>query len=117
MELLTGQTKEKFNNWFLQNYYTDVNGIITDKEKLSAFKGLNFAMQYGVYINFFDSIEIQIFIKGYKFFHEPKEYYFIICNEAMIHLNNHVEDRFNTRFKTQIESIKRANKIYNNGKK
>ncbi|WP_370402780.1 hypothetical protein [Tenacibaculum dicentrarchi] len=79
------------------------------------FDMLPFPMQYGVYLDFFDSVGIEIFVKG-LFLPESgqKSYHFTMTNYWMTHLNNHLENRTKTRLEAQNKSIEKSNEFYNN---
>ena len=115
MELLTGKCLELFKQ-YLEKLLEDTHkGFWMDYDMYidEIFNFLPFYMQYGVLEKFFDSIGMEIFIKGFKFYNEPKEYYFIITNEKITHLNNHLKNRKPTRLQCQVEAIKKANELYN----
>ena len=54
---LTGKAKDKFEEWFTK----DVEGFENyDKHLLNKFYRVGFSMQYGVYVDFFDSVGLYI---------------------------------------------------------
>lgn len=101
---LTGRCKEVFGKWFYIN-----NGITQSMAQFSdltlyAFLQLPFSMQYGVYIDFFDSVEldIEIYIEIYK----SREFFCTQINRKELYWQD-------TRPLARIEAIKKANEIYN----
>ena len=118
---LVGQAKKDFEKWVFENvkHYTTKKpkfGVNTmEFEFNSEFYILPPSMQYGVIVDWFDSVGIEIFVKGFKFpALDKKEYYFIITDSIMCHLNNHLENRTETRTQARQKAIERANEIYNN---
>ena len=107
MELLTGKCKEDFEKWFYANeVHLDICELEFNYQKstvLDVFQSLPLSMQYGVLVDFFDSVGISIEIQ-YMY-----NYY-----EALIFYNewHHVEESIN-RIESRIEAIKKANQLYN----
>lgn len=100
---LTGKCKEDFEKWFLINHYTEVN-TITDKEKLSAFYSLHQSMQYGVYVDYFDSVGVF-----------ANDYHIEIAFRYMIDIkeDTYMSTDFETRPEARTQAIIKANEIYN----
>ena len=84
---LTGKCKEEFEEWL--QYLT--------------WEQYPISMQYGVYVDFFDSVGIRISMNQFN-----KEYWFDIYPQA--------EDCecLKTRTEARIAAIEKANEIYNN---
>jgi len=105
---LTGKCKEDFEKWLLcgdgkinfEKYYSDRDG---SNDPYTWFMELPKSMQYGVYEDFFDSVDILIEIMP----SESKSFYWIINDNQM---NSGETD---TRPQARLESIKEVNKIYN----
>ena len=97
---LTGKCKEEFEERYesldIPHYYFNVE-----------FKDFPFSMQYGVYVDFFDSVNIEIEIHNRKDYLEGWRFFIRPCN---IIIEN---DEFKTRQEAQTEAIKKANEIYN----
>jgi len=100
--MLTGKCKEYFEKWFLKQW---------DVKKLEYFYFLTPSMQYGVLIDFFDSVGIRILIdmdfgnfvfNKFVLYIEYKKHCF--CNYGM---------NFKTRQEARTEGVKKANEIYN----
>jgi hypothetical protein len=93
---LTGKCKEEFEKWRMkQNYDVDA----------PFFYELNYSMQYGVYVDFFDSVGIIIDISPSNF-----------CSVFYVYLNKKTVPvtTCGTREDARTASIKKANEIYNN---
>jgi hypothetical protein len=88
---LTGKCKEEFRGYLL-------NGILDASYTYRYFITLPKSMQYGVYVDFFDSVGIN----SSSFSH----YEFYKCN-----LDNTL---FHTRPEARVLAIEKANEIYNN---
>lgn len=110
MELLTGKCKEYFEKWYLQQEY----GNRTGKELVYAINdvyGCDFykmilSMQYGVYVDFFDSVGLNILI--------TVEFDFgYIITENRYEEVEEVKKWYDTRQESQLEAIKKANELYN----
>ena len=93
---LTGKCKEDFEKWYELNYET----IGLRSFYLAEFYELPETMQYGVYVDFFDSVEI----------------YMEIIKDG-IYFESYVNDEWlntpKTRSETRTAAIEKANEIYN----
>ena len=99
---LTGKCKEDFKKWlFNRNLLSNI--CIKYEILFFNFYDLTESMQYGVYVDFFDSVDILIEIMP----SESKSFYWIINDNQM---NSGETD---TRPQARLESIKEVNKIYN----
>ena len=104
---LTGKCKEDFEKWFLKDVDTIEN---YDQYVLRSFLSKGLPMQYGVYVDFFDSVGIRILIDmdfenevydKFVLYIEYKKNCF--CNYGM---------NFKTRPEARTEAVKMANEIY-----
>jgi hypothetical protein len=95
---LTGKCKEEFEKWRMkQNYDVDA----------PFFYELNYSMQYGVYVDFFDSVGLYIEIT-----HDNKD-----IKTFWVDINGEDVDDYigsNNRTEARLIAIKKANEIYNN---
>lgn len=101
---LTGKCKEEFEKWLL---YCGVYGEYEyhlDEDLLSHFKNLKTSMQYGVYVDFFDSVGIYI---EDKIDSCAKDFRYLAT------VNFKTKDAYNTRPEARIVAIEKANEIYN----
>ena len=93
---LTGKCKEDFDNYLFKKsiwknwFYTLIP-----------------SMQYGVYVDFFDSVDVYISLDWYKSGNTGTEYF-------ETDINNYIDsERFKTRPEARVNSIEKANEIYN----
>lgn len=112
MELLTGQCNKDFDTWREQRYdqLIDENKTEWSYYGYSVFNELCFSMQWGVIVDFFDSVGIIISV--YK---DSEGYHWCIGDR-----DNHDGDTqkgwgylSDFRLEARTESIKKANKLYN----
>ena len=107
---LTGKCREDFEKWYVKNsdslYYIDV------------FKELPESMQYGVYVDFFDSVGINIDV-CHNYILDGKNdniivlgYYYELNAQPNIHVSQDCEDH-KTRPESRAQAIEKANEIYN----
>ncbi len=105
---LTGKCKTEFENWFQLDFEGWKIKCQESQINLEMFFEAPFSMQYGVYVDFFDSIRIYVMTgKNYN----KKLYGYSILFKA-----NHYNQirKYRTKHKARTEAIKKANEIYNN---
>jgi len=99
---LTGKCKEDFEKWLL---YSGVYGEYEyhlDEDLVSHFENLKTSMKYGVYVDFFDSVDIKISMNQYN-----KDFWVDIQKTFF------ESDILLTRAEARIVAIEKANEIYN----
>jgi hypothetical protein len=105
---LTGKCKEEFEKWFTNSDNHkgfDAEQIALDRKyRLKVFYQLYPSMQYGVYVDFFDSVDLNINVICY-------------CNGDEWQFD--IEQRqefYNTKSRPEarVLAIEKANEIYNN---
>ena len=116
--MLTGKCKEDFEKWYLSkrkkefslNYLEMIFSFWLQQQRLASLNAFNcspFSMQYGVYVDFFDSVGIKIIIgtgfSGYLF------NYRLSITGMQDEFDNEIESRNEAR----IKAIEKANEIYN----
>ena len=72
---LTGKCKEEFEKWFVKDIDIDEDEFFNNDTMLYLFYTERESMQYGVYVDFFDSVEIQgkkLFSTVFKRYYEDK---------------------------------------------
>ena len=110
---LTGKCKEDFMDWYL-DYELDNESI--DTIPYSKFIELPHSMQYGVYVDFFDSVGIEIEISR----ENDLVAECIVDWEYMIGNNTKniciSKDTYLTRSIARTKAIEKANEIYNQTK-
>jgi cephalosporin hydroxylase len=103
ISMLTGKAKEDFDKWYHklnETYFLDVMGV--------DFYQLPFSMQYGMYVDWLDSVDIEIRIeKGLV--HSGSEVYYWNTFPSGGNIN-HTEK---TLYEARRGSIKKAVEIYN----
>ena len=119
---LTGKCKEEFGKWLVcgegsvnfEKYYSDEYG---DDDPYLWFTELPASMQYGVYVDFFDSVGIRISTDNFIDTVKDSEFFmFIICDCKSRHLINHVKENtpfIKSRPEARTVAIEKANEIYN----
>jgi len=124
--MLTGKAKEDFEKWicsksvkeFALNYLEMTQKKFSNQINLSILNAFNcspFSMQYGVYVDFFDSVGIKISISDMN----EKYIYcvtFPIISEYGI-TDTFISPNINTRTEARQKAIEKANEIYNEQKK
>ena len=104
---LTGKCREEFEKWYFKDF--EFNEEINDFDRritLSIFYTEKNSMQYGVYVDFFDSVELFIQIETRIF---DKEHPCYIYSKTVY---NRV-GCFNTRQEARTEAIKKADELRN----
>jgi len=104
---LTGKAKEDFEKWFFKDCAYEANitqedGVTIGQSLLNSFYSHSEFMKYGVYVDFFDSVGVEIVIMT----SDIKEKYLVTINDFVL-------EYFKTRQEARAEAIKKANEIYN----
>lgn len=103
-ELLTGKCKEDFEKWFRPNVtLVDIN--------IFNHRTTPFSMQYGVYLEFFDSVGIDIkcdYWINFNHIDNDKRYY-----RSWVNDDKASQQFTETRQEAQQQAIIKANTIYN----
>jgi hypothetical protein len=122
MELINGKCREEFLKWIKNKKYSIIHDVGERDMNIvplnEMFEQLDFSMQYGVLVDFFDAngiiIDIQIHteptMQGAKFTKFRPE---ILFNGAF----HNVGASFGKRETAHTEAIKKANEIFNNKSK
>ena len=108
---LTEKCKEEFEKWFSKTYSYHGNQSTPPLEKVPyddiGFYNYNSSMQYGVYVDFFDSLGIYIQISLYD----------IDCGNWQGYIESEHYDfretHYVSREETRTSVIEKANEIYN----
>lgn len=116
MELI-GQCKIDFGKWFITTFVKEfpsenTEGLLikTPELVLSNFYISPFSMQYGVYVDWFDSVGIYILEGYYPFLFGGHTYAFSIREKSKKYS---IDESFNSRYESRTEAIKKVNEIYN----
>jgi len=120
MELLTGKCREAFEKWVFAtkeelDFLFDIMGIeALVTPKINALEELPFSMQWGVYLEFFDSIGIYInvfYVFGYN--EDNFNYEISLKSDELYSVNQDDDHNIYTREEAQTKAIKKANSIFN----
>ena len=109
---LTGKCKQSFKKWYNYNYCGNDGCEIN----YNSFLLLNSSFQYGVYVDFFDSVGISVDIQpvlDYNEKHYTKFWYFLV-NVNMFNKDidySHIKS--SSRQKAREKAIEKANEIFN----
>ena len=113
--MLTGKCKEDFEKWFkrLDGQEEEHEWFIyltKGRNPIGFFYEFPFSMQYGVYVDFFDSVDVDITIKlcGYL------KYDYSIKDKVSHSLLFTEYDWSKNLTEARTKAIKKANEIYNN---
>jgi len=104
--ILTGKCKVDFESWFFKGTHLELSDLelknTSEADKMDIFYELSESMQYGVYVDFFDSVGIRIELTK-------------CIGGWAIYING--DSDFNLYIKNRKESrtaaIKKVNEIYN----
>ena len=108
---VTGKAKESFEKWmhsckFEELELNDYGDLYEVFDVSYIFEQLPESMQYGVYVDWFDSVGVEIEITQSERFEGVWCYYF---EESM----NDYQGNASTRHKARTKAINKANTIYN----
>ena len=98
---LTGKCKENFEVWFEDKY--DNNNTSDVIMLQTEFDSMPFEFKYSVYVDYFDSVGVDIEICKYPI---AQQYYYMIND-------GDEENIFETRPQARVAAIERANKLHN----
>jgi hypothetical protein len=112
--MLTGKCKEDFEKWLVcgdgrchfQKYYSDIEG---NDNPYQWFTELTLSMQYGVYVDFFDSVGFYLTVRT---FFEKYEWKVERIDSTLRKLEQHSEN-VESRNEARQKAIEKANEIYN----
>jgi len=130
--MLDGKCKEAFEKWFVEipeeefdsmygyyaNKYMSLDAERTVKNILNLFYLSPFSMQWGVYFEFFDSVDIHIWINWHVMDedHQDIQFGYLIKHPPFKGYEDYFESivvAILTRQQAQTESIKKACEIFN----
>ena len=101
--ILTGKCNEDFEKWFKANVSYEYYGDQSSYNITEDFTDIPFSMQYGVYVDFFDSVGVIIEIQA-----DDQSDYFIVL------IDNLFNGSGKTRHEARTKAIEKANELYNN---
>ncbi len=106
---LTGKCKEDFYEWLLTDCEFVLEHEYLSMDRFNLFPHLTHSMQYGVYVDFFDSVGIYVSVSKY----EDSLY------ESYVQYNDYqssIREWEETLNEARTEAIKEVNEIYNQNK-
>jgi hypothetical protein len=108
---LTDKCKDDFEEWLKDNYHEyDFYNIMEWWEHI-------FSMQYGLYVDFFDSVGINIKCNGYSLGREyDRTFKYEVTNEMSSIIKDYEGGCFDTRYEARKRALEKANEIYNKTK-
>ncbi len=106
---LSGKAKEKFEEWYCVNVfasyvYKSYYNLTTE----DYFYNQHPSMQYGVYVDFFDSVGIRLSIRNIGC-----NYWYIINYPNKENKPDRYEGRYSERPETRTKAIEKANELLN----
>ena len=105
--VLTGKAKKSFQAYFTTAYDFDNSSYLDiepGKDVMEAFFRMPLSFKFGVYLDWFDSVDIRILIMT----DEKEKFFYRIEGKEYVQ-----EDGFPSRAEARKEAIERANEIYN----
>lgn len=103
---LTGKTKEQFEAWWHEEYLFGVHHIVGFT--LDDFYNTPLtSMKFGVYVDYFDSVDVVIEIRG-----RYSQHWFRLLTESPMDFYES-KDTFQFRKEARIAAIEKANEIQN----
>ena len=101
---LTGKCREDFKKWYTITYFKNLTPLSIQEHCtiLECFDDCFESMQYGVYVDFFDSVGIRISMNQFN-----DEYWFDIDPQGID------SECLKTRPEARMAAIEKANEIYN----
>jgi len=107
--ILTDKCKKDFERWYRDNDFEFCIGYpngLDDTDMCEDFYDLPLSYQYGVYVDFFDSVGIDVNIKKFR---QTGRWFHTVFNPEM----ESYQGIADTRHEARAEAIKKANEIYN----
>ncbi len=128
--MLTEKCYDKFEEWYCQREdIIDVSIYAGDRnigiDNMMAFNALTFSMQFGVYVDFFDSVGLilQMDYGEERFDDSGKLFYESAINDIKNKVKRHGSGKWwasgclGSRCEAQTKAIERANELYNDTNK
>jgi len=115
---MTGKNKEQFEKWFEERFKRDTgiklpSRILSSNSVLDTLDLYDFSMQWGVYLEYYDSLGVRIEVLTYPIHNTESGFYF----DWIIHLSNENEcgtnEEYYSRKEAQEAALKKADEIIN----
>ena len=104
---LTGKCKEEFEKFYLKDIDIDECEFFNNDTILSIFYTEKESMQYGVYVDFFDSVEMDIVIERRR-----SDLFLFVIYSNCLYGSGFIPDK-QSRPKARTAAIEKANELYN----
>ena len=104
-EIINGKCKDEFEKWFLEHY----EWMSLEDKYETSFYDLEFEMQYGVYVNFFDEQGISIHIRPIV-----RKIYNVNIHHWGIEHDYSIGGKLKNRTEARKAAILKLNEILNN---
>ena len=118
---LTGKCEEDFEKWCLSNDNINEDYYVESYTKFTEYRCIDFeelpkSMQYGVYVDFFDSVGLELVVHRSKTKYVSSVYYLIkphLQEDEEVKCN---KKGYSDRQQAREQAILKANEIYNESK-
>jgi hypothetical protein len=110
---LTGKCKEDFEKWYLKDIDIDECDMFDNDMMLLIFYTEIESMQYGVLVDFFDSVGIDVNIIRTSKSKKIRYTYEIYKQEKILHPKFSVYNVLNYKPEARTAAIEKANELYN----
>ena len=109
---LTDKSLEQFDKWYIKTECQDIPPQLYKTELGLFYNTLTDSMKYGVLVDFFDSVRIEIRLKHII---NLSRWMYVLEDENGVHLNDYMKNsKCNSRLEARAKAIEKANEIYNN---
>ena len=111
---LTGKAKEDFDKWYIsKNYILDLTTDLSPHTPVIGFDEIDDSMKYGVFVDWFDSVGIEVNIKKVNVLNSWI-YLLKDMKRQGYYLNDYINHkRCETRPEARAAAIEEVNEIYN----
>ena len=105
--MLTGKNKEQFEEWFNKNIHDEQERMYY----IEKFYSMHLSMQFGVYVDYYNSIDVRVFIEEeYDTMFQYQRGFNPVVNGTQLHSNGdcfpHIEE-------ARTKALEKANEIVN----
>lgn len=113
--MITGKNKEQFKKWYILKFLGYEN-LLEVKHEYNYFNEIDFEMQIGVYLAYYDSLGI--YIEAFMF-ETPKDWNWQIYGDDIMSplfkmAEGDIIETYNSRNESLKEAFKKADEIINN---
>ena len=106
---LTGKCEVEFEKWYIITYFKHLTPLSIQEHCaiLECFDDCFESMQYGVYVDFFDSVEMDIVIERRR-----SDLFLFVIYSNCLYGSGFIPDK-QSRPKARTSAIEKANELYN----